>query len=207
MAIPGVTWTEVCSWIIDNIKTVDYHTNIITPYMHARSQYASRGKNRGFIRNIVVYVKRESVHMIQYHRNITANLLMVGFGILMKGHQKYTNINFSGVYSRRPSNWHYVIVISRCEYNILVIAWVRGGAEDECNNQDIVRAYPGYNWLLSHKPWQRICYLGNALSVYDIIRLATNHVRGLVQQYSTYVYVQCRAVQSRSSVASWWWRL
>ncbi len=29
----------------------------------------------------------------------------------------------------------YIIVISRCE----------------CNNQDIVRAYPGYNWLLSHK--------------------------------------------------------
>jgi hypothetical protein len=50
-------------------------------------------------------------------------------------------------------NYHYryVIVISRCEYNILVIVRVRGGAEDECNNQDIVRAYPGYNWLLSHK--------------------------------------------------------
>ena len=61
-------------------------------------------------------------------------------------------------------------VMSQCEYNILVIARVRGGAEDECNNQDIVRAYPGYNWLLSHKPWQCICYLGNALSVYDIVR-------------------------------------
>ena len=32
----------------------------------------------------------------------------------------------------------YVLVISQCEYNILVIAQVQGGAEDECNNQDIV---------------------------------------------------------------------
>ena len=46
----------------------------------------------------------------------------------------------------------YVIVISRCEYDILVIARVQGGAEDECSNQDIVQAHPGYNWLLSHKP-------------------------------------------------------
>ena len=52
----------------------------------------------------------------------------------------------------------YVIAISRCEYNILIIARVQGRAEDGCNNQDIVRAYPGYNWLLSHKPWKRICY-------------------------------------------------
>ena len=40
-------------------------------------------------------------------------------------------------------------VISRYEYNILVIAPVRGGAEVAYNNQDIVRVHPGYNWLLS----------------------------------------------------------
>ena len=33
----------------------------------------------------------------------------------------------------------YVIVISRYEYDIIVITRVRGGAEDECNNNDIIR--------------------------------------------------------------------
>ena len=41
-----------------------------------------------------------------------------------------------------------VIVISRCEYNILVIARVQGGDEDEGSNQDIAQAYPGYDRIL-----------------------------------------------------------
>ena len=35
----------------------------------------------------------------------------------------------------------YVIVISRYEGDIIVITRVRGGAEDECNNNDIIRVY------------------------------------------------------------------
>ena len=35
----------------------------------------------------------------------------------------------------------YVIVISRYEGDIIVITRVRGGAEDECNNKDIIRVY------------------------------------------------------------------
>ena len=42
----------------------------------------------------------------------------------------------------------YVLVISRYEDDIVVITQDRGGAEVECNNNNIIRV-TGYNWLLS----------------------------------------------------------
>ena len=44
-----------------------------------------------------------------------------------------------------------VIVITQDEYDILVIAELRGRLRMSVNNKDIIRMYLGYNWLITQK--------------------------------------------------------